>query len=72
MITIKEAEEILKKEYHTDNFTYLVSDILLPDFSVDKHDIIFSNQLFESVTQLGTSSRCSLTVFEVILRPETQ
>lgn len=71
MITIKEAEEILKKEYHTDNFTYLVSDILLPDFSVDKHDIIFSNQLFESVTQLGTSSRCSLTVFEVILRPET-
>ena len=69
MITIKEAEEILKKEYHTDNFAYLVSDILLPDFSVDKHDIIFSNQLFESVTQLGTSSQCSLTVFEVILKP---
>ena len=32
MITIKDAEEILKKEYHIDNFLYLINDILLPDF----------------------------------------
>lgn len=72
MLTIKEAEEILKKEYHVDNFTYLVNDILLPDFSMDKHDVVFSNQLFESVTQLGFSSKCELTVFEVTLKAGTQ
>lgn len=38
MITIKEAEEILKKEYHVDNFLYVVDELLLPDFRTDKHD----------------------------------
>ena len=39
MITIKEAEEILKKEYHIDNFGYLVGELLLPDYFEDKHDV---------------------------------
>lgn len=72
MLTINEAEEILKKEYHVDNFTYLVSDVLLPDFNMDKHDVVFSNSLFESVMQLGFSYKCELTVFEVVLKAGMQ
>ena len=43
MITIKEAEDILKKEYHIDNFGYLVGELLLPDYFEDKHDVNFDN-----------------------------
>lgn len=68
MITINEAEEILKKEYHIDNFLYLVDDILLPDFKNDKHEVVFKNDIFANVTQLGTSRICEVTVFEVILK----
>ncbi|MDY6023566.1 MAG: Eco57I restriction-modification methylase domain-containing protein [Candidatus Borkfalkiaceae bacterium] len=68
MITINEAEEILKKEYHIDNFLYLVDDILLPDFKNDKHEVVFKNDIFVNVTQLGTSRICEVTVFEVILK----
>lgn len=68
MITIKDAEEILKKEYHIDNFLYLVNDILLPDFKSDKHDVVFRNSIFESVTQLGSSAACDVTIYEVILK----
>lgn len=49
MITIKEAEEILKKEYHVDNYLYIVDELLLPDFSVDKHDVDFRNTDRKSV-----------------------
>lgn len=69
MITIKDAEEILKKEYHIDNFLYLINDILLPDFKSDKHDVVFRNNIFESVTQLGSSAACDVTIYEVILKP---
>lgn len=69
MITIKDAEEILKKEYHIDNFLYLINDILLPDFKSDKHDVVFRNNIFESVTQLGSSATCDVTIYEVILKP---
>ena len=69
MITIKDAEEILKKEYHIDNFLYLINDILLPDFKSDKHDVVFRNNIFESVTQLGSSAVCDVTIYEVILKP---
>lgn len=65
MITISEAEEILKKEYHIDNFEYLISDILLPDYSTDRHEVTFSNSLFSSVTMLGESKNYEVTVFEV-------
>ena len=68
MITIKEAEEILKKEYHIDNFLYVVKDILLPDFVSDRHEVEFKNNIFESVNQLGYSDKCEVTVFEVILK----
>lgn len=68
MITIKEAEEILKKEYHEDNFLYVVNDILLPDFVSDKHEVEFKNDIFTSVCQLGYSDKCEVTVFEVILK----
>lgn len=67
MITIKEAEEILKKEYHIDNFLYVVNDMLLPDFVSDRHDVEFKNNIFESVNQLGYSDKCEVTIFEVIL-----
>lgn len=69
MITIKDAEEILKKEYHIDNFLYLINDILLPDFKSDKHDVVFRNNIFEGVTQLGNSAVCDVTIYEVILKP---
>lgn len=68
MITIKEAEEILKKEYHIDNFLYVVNDMLLPDFVLDRHEVEFKNNIFESVNQLGYSDKCEVTVFEVILK----
>lgn len=68
MITIKEAEEILKKEYHIDNFLYVVKDILLPDFVSDRHEVEFKNNIFELVNQLGYSDKCEVTVFEVILK----
>lgn len=67
MISIKDAEEILKHEYHLDNFTYLVKDILLPDFTNSKHDVNFNNEIFQSVKQIGYSSACNLSVFEVYL-----
>ena len=69
MITIKDAEEILKKEYHIDNFLYLINDILLPDFKSDKHDVVFKNSIFAGVTQLGNSADCDVTIYEVILKP---
>lgn len=72
MITIKEAEEILKKEYHVDNFLYIVNDILLPDFVPDKHEVEFKNNIFTSVYQLGYSDKCDVTVFEVILEQKAQ
>jgi len=72
MITIKEAEEILKKEYHRDNFLYVVDEILLPDFENDLHDVDFKNDLFTKVTQLGFSDKCELTIFEIILKEKAQ
>ena len=72
MITIKEAEEILKKEYHVDNYLYIVDELLLPDFSVDKHDVDFRNTIFASVQQLGRSDKCDVTVYEVVLNEGTQ
>ncbi len=72
MITIKEAEEILKKEYHIDNFIYVVQDILLPDFVPDKHEVLFNNNIFNKVTLLGESKKCELNVYEVILNEGTQ
>lgn len=67
MITIREAEEILKKEYHIDNFLYVVNELLLPDFVSEKREVSFSNNNFTSVYQLGYSEKCELNVFEVIL-----
>lgn len=72
MITIFEAEEILKKEYHIDNFLFVVDKLLLPDFVSDKHEVTFNNNNFKSVYQLGHSTTCDLTVFEVILEEGAQ
>ena len=65
MISNRDAEEILKHEYHLDNFTYLVKELLLPDFTNSKHAVHFNNDIFQSVTQIGESSICNLSVFEV-------
>lgn len=72
MITIKEAEEILKKEYHIDNFGYLVGELLLPDYFEDKHDVNFDHSLFSSVMMLGESKQCEVTVFEVVVNEGCQ
>ena len=72
MITIKEAEEILKKEYHIDNYRFLVGEILLPDYSEDKHEVAFDNSLFSSVIMLGESKQCEVAVFEVIVNEGCQ
>lgn len=72
MLTIREAEEILKKEYHIDNFTHVVKDILLPDFVSDKHEVQINNSIFNKVTLLGASKKCEVNVYEVILNEGTQ
>lgn len=72
MLTIREAEEILKKEYHIDNFTYVVNDILLPDFVPDKHEVLFNNSIFNKVTLLGASQKCEVNIYEVILNEGAQ
>ena len=72
MITIREAEEILKKEYHIDNFTYMVEDLILPDYVGDIHVVAYSNNVFSSVKQLGYSKDCDLYVYEVILEDGAQ
>lgn len=72
MITIKEAEEILKKEYHIDNFVYMVKNIILPDYISDQHEVVFSNKIFASVHQLGYSVKCEVTVYEVLLNGGVQ
>ena len=72
MITIKDAEEILKKEYHIDNFLYVVDNLLLPDFKADKHDVSFHNGIFASVQQLGHSDKCDVDIYEVVLNEGAQ
>lgn len=72
MITISEAEEILKKEYNTDNFAFLIENILLPDYKKDAHDVPCYTHLFESVKLLGMSSKCDLSIFEVLLAEGSQ
>ena len=72
MTTIREAEEILKKEYHRDNFLYLVKDVLLPGYKNDEHPVIFDSKIFNVITQLGKSDKCDLMIFEVILNEGTQ
>ena len=62
MITIKEAEEILKKEYHLDNYEYLIGEILLPDYKKEEHSVSFKNDIFQldsvpgDVTRIGSVS----------------
>lgn len=72
MITISEAEEILKKEYHQDNYIFLLKNILLSDFVKDEHEIEFQSQLFKNVKQLGYSNSCNVTIFEVVLNEGSQ
>ena len=72
MITIKEAEEILKHEYHIDNYLFMVKELILPDYVSDTHEVVFNNNIFESVTQLGYSSKCEVSVFEVLLKDGAQ
>lgn len=72
MITLDEAKEILANEYHIDNFTYLIKELLLPDFVDEKHDVSFSSAIFTSVKQLGDSVACNLSVFEVVLKDGAQ
>ncbi len=72
MITLDEAKEILANEYHIDNFTYLIKELLLPDFVGEKHDVSFSSEIFTSVKQLGGSVACNLSVFEVVLKDGAQ
>lgn len=68
MISIKDAEEVLKKEYERDNYVVVLDDVLLPDFKKELHPVEFHNNLFENVTELGESKTCEVTVYEVILK----
>lgn len=72
MITLDEVKEILANEYHIDNFTYLIKELLLPDFVGEKHDVSFSSEIFTTVKQLGDSVACKLSVFEVVLKDGAQ
>ena len=71
-MTIEDAKLVLENEYHIDNFTYVVKDVLLPDYVGDVHAVAYSNDIFSSVKQLGISDACELTVFEVYLKKGTQ
>lgn len=70
MLPINRAEELLKKEYYTDNFKYLIDEVLLTDYVNDEHNVKFDNDIFSSVKMLGKSKSCELTVFEVMLSEE--
>lgn len=72
MISRTEAEELLQKDYYTDNFVYLVSEVLFSDFKADKHEVIFSNSLFTEIIQLGISKDCDVTIYEVGLVKGTE
>ena len=72
MISRTEAEELLQKDYYTDNFVYLVSKVLFSDFKVDKHEVLFSNSLFTEIIQLGISKDCDVTIYEVGLVKGTE
>lgn len=72
MISNRDAEEILKHEYHRDNFEYIAKEILLPDYKQDEHETDSSSSLFGNVTFLGESAQCDLTVFEVELLKGTE
>lgn len=72
MITLDEAKEILANEYHIDNFTYLIKELLLPDFVGEEHNVSFSSEIFTTVKQLGDSVACNLSVFEVVLKDGAQ
>ena len=72
MISRTEAEELLQKDYYTDNFAYLVSEVLFCDFKADKHEVIFSNSLFTEIIQLGISKDCDVTIYEVGLVKGTE
>jgi len=72
MISINDAEEILKKEYVKDNYLFLINNILLPDFIKDEHIVLFENHCFENVTYFGCSEKCESSVFEVLLKEDCQ
>ncbi|MFA6377114.1 MAG: TaqI-like C-terminal specificity domain-containing protein [Acholeplasmataceae bacterium] len=67
MITIKEAAEILQREYHTDNFRYIIQNILIPDFQKDVHEVRFNSAYFDKVVQMGNSQICEVVIYEVYL-----
>ena len=68
MITINEAEEILKKEYCRDNFIFLLKDVLIPDFVFDLHSLSLTSSLFEKAVSLGSSKILGVDFYEVILK----
>lgn len=71
-ITLSEAEELLKHDYNIDSFIYLCKDILLPDFAYEIHDVQFNNDMFQKVTELGSSQKCGINIYEVILAENVQ
>ena len=71
MLTMQEAEILLKTEYNLDNF-YLLADHILPDLKKRQHEIAFNSKIFISVKELGISNQCNLTIYEVILAHNTQ
>lgn len=50
----------------------MVKELILPDYVSDTHEVVFNNNIFESVTQLGYSSKCEVSVFEVLLKEGAQ
>ena len=72
MITTIEAEEILRKEYHRDNFTIILKDVLLPDFMAQEHPVQYNGDLFKEVVELGFSDKCDVQIYEVTLKEESQ
>ena len=71
MITDKEAYLILRDVYNIDNYEFLINDILLPDYLRDKHPVEYNNEYFSSVTYLGESGKCEVSVFEVYLNKDS-
>ena len=72
MLSIKEAEEVLAKEYERDNFNYLISKVLMPDCECYVREVRSKTDLFNSVLFLGESKSCDVSIFEVELKKEAQ
>ena len=63
-------DEVLKQEYHRDNFLYIIKEKLFNDFKKDEHEYFkadFNNKLFLNIIELGVVKSLNVMIYEVLL-----